>query len=261
MRIAVLTASEPIYHPEFFRRLLERRACDIAGIFLFPSLAKGRKRGPLGEFIRFSHSFGLLNAIRMGSRFAVAKCKDHLGIGRARGKFYSIEAVADHFGVPNQHCENVNAPEFLEHLRGLGVDLLLSVSCPQIFKKPLIQLPRMGCLNLHGADLPKYRGLMPSFWMFLNGEPQGAMTLFYVAEGIDVGDVAGKRWFPIHPDETLDQYIRRSRIEGCQLVLDVLDQIEAGVTARTPMTGEGSYYSWPTREAYRKFRLAGRRMW
>ncbi|MBK7453912.1 MAG: hypothetical protein IPJ46_09430 [Anaerolineales bacterium] len=52
---------------------------------------------------------------------------------------------------------DVNAENFRQHLREAGTDLLISVSCPQIFKKPLIELPQLGCLNIHGAILPHYR--------------------------------------------------------------------------------------------------------
>ena len=72
MRIGILTAYEPIYHPEFFRRLLDRRAGNVAGIFLFPSRVKGRSRGALGEFLRFSRSFGLTNAVHVARQVAAA---------------------------------------------------------------------------------------------------------------------------------------------------------------------------------------------
>jgi hypothetical protein len=61
--------------------------------------------------------------------------------------------------------------------------VIVSVSCPQIFKKELIELPARGCLNVHGASLPQYRGVMPSFWMLANGERQAGVSVYFVKRG------------------------------------------------------------------------------
>jgi hypothetical protein len=107
--------------------------------------------------------------------------------------------------------EDVNAPEFLEELRSLGAELLISVSCPQIFKKPLIELPPHGILNIHGAILPQYRGVLPSFWMLANGERQAGVSIYYVDTRIDAGELCGQRVYDIPPDQTLDGFLRRSK--------------------------------------------------
>lgn len=93
------------------------------------------------------------------------------------------------------------------------------------------------------------------------GEQEAGVTLFYVGAGIDTGDVAGKRIFPIRPDDTLDGFIRRAKREACDLALETLDRIEASTVERTPLEGKGSYFGFPTREAYREFRRRGRRLW
>ena len=91
----------------------------------------------------------------------------------------------------------------------------MSVSCPQIFKQPLIDLPPRGCLNIHGALLPRYRGIAPSFWMMAHGEQTAGVTVFFVTRSIDLGDVVEQRQFPILPNETLSQFIVRSKQIAC----------------------------------------------
>ena len=262
MRIAVLTTNEPLHHPAFFARFLEARAKDTVGLFIcHPLDAEGRPRSSWWMFRRYVGAFGWRNGLRLAWRVAVAATKNALGIGRRRGRFHSIEAVARHYGVPAEPVANVNAPAFLERLRGLGADLVLSVSCPQVFREDLVNLPRLGCLNIHGADLPAYRGLLPSFWMLANDEREAGVTIFYVGAGIDTGDVLGKRRFPIEPGDTLHSFLVRAKQEACGLALEALERIEKGTATRTPLSGEGSYFKWPTREAYRRFRKAGRRLW
>jgi len=262
VKIAVLTSDEPLHLPAFFARFLARRADDVAAVFPCPARAPGgRRRGPWGQFRRYVRTFGWLNGLRLAWRVAGAKVRGRLGMGARTGRGGSVPAVARHYGVVCETCEDVNAPAFLQRLRGDGVDVVLSVSCPQIFKEDLIALPEKGCLNIHGADLPRYRGLLPSFWMLLHNEPEAAVSVFEVDAGIDTGLILGKRRFPIRPDDTLHTFLVRAKREACDLVLQVLDAIEAGTAEAHPPEGEGSYFGWPTRQDYRRFRRAGRRLW
>jgi methionyl-tRNA formyltransferase len=144
----------------------------------------------------------------------------------------------------------------------MNTDLIVSVSCPQIFRGPLIELPPQGCLNMHGALLPKYRGIAPSFWMMVQGEGKAGVTVFFVNEGIDAGDVIEQDGFEIYAEETLDQFIIRSKQIACHALLRAIKKVEEGNPQRVPLnTEEGSYFGFPTREAYREFRRRGRRLW
>jgi methionyl-tRNA formyltransferase len=138
----------------------------------------------------------------------------------------------------------------------------VSVSCPQIFKTPLIELAPLGCLNIHGAILPAYRGVMPSFWMMAYREREAGVSIFFVNQDIDAGDLCGQRVFAIEPNESLDRFLRRSKTIAADLLLDVLSDVESGSVVRTPLdlTG-GSYFSWPDRKAVKQFRLAGHHVW
>ena len=115
---------------------------------------------------------------------------------------------------------------------------------------------------MHGALLPNYRGIAPSFWMMANGERRAGVTVFFVNEDIDAGDVVEVTEFDIGPDETLDAFIVRSKEIACDLLLSAIDKVEIGEPATTPLDkAEGSYYGFPTRTAYRRFRERGRKLW
>ena len=258
MKIALLTADEPLYLPAFFDRFLERRAVDVVGIF--PCEPVYQKQSKFTMFRRYLKAFGLWNTLHLAGQVAAAKARDRLGTGRKQRRFGSVRAVAEAHGVRVDYPGDINAPQFLDRLRALGTEVILSVSCPQVFKEGLIALPPKGCLNLHGSDLPKYRGIAPSFWMMAKGETQAAVTLFYVNAGIDTGAVAGKRYFPVLPEDTLHSFIVRAKREACDLALETLDRIEAGTVEATPLEGKGSYFGFPTREGYREFRKRGRRL-
>jgi methionyl-tRNA formyltransferase len=248
VKIAFLTTGDPIYLPSFFDRILSIRA-DEASVFVVPPLYKNQTA--LRAARRYVRTFGLRAAAGLAAR-----------IMRAKLARQSIDQVCRRHGVRCEAVADVNAPEFLEHLRTIGTDLIVSVSCPQIFKQPLIELPSKGCLNIHGAMLPAYRGVMPSFWMLANGETEAGVSIFFVNDDIDAGELCAQRSFSIEPGETLDEFLRRSKGIAAELLLELLTQIEGGTVISTPLDlREGSYYSWPKREDVRRFQAAGRRVW
>lgn len=174
----------------------------------------------------------------------------------------SISTVCRKRRVRYATISNVNSPQFLESLRALAPDVLVSVSCPQVFKAPLINLPPRGILNIHGAILPHYRGVMPSFWMLANGEKRAGVSIYFVNEKIDAGDLCAQRSFDVEPGECLDKFLRRSKAIAAELLLQVLTEMRLGEMDRSPLNlAEGSYYSWPDREAVARFHAAGRSVW
>ncbi|MEQ9616715.1 MAG: formyltransferase family protein, partial [Phycisphaerales bacterium] len=93
---------------------------------------------------------------------------------------YSVRAVAKKYGVEVTEAVDVNSEEFLKHLRDHGVQFIVSISGTQLYRKALREQTSHGIVNCHGALLPKYRGLMPSFWTLANGEDVGGVSVHYV---------------------------------------------------------------------------------
>jgi len=243
-----LTTDDPIYLPSFFDRVLPARD-EATSVFVVPPLYG--TQSPAGAAWRYLRTFGPRATWGLATRVLSAKRRSQ-----------SISGVCAQHGVLCERVRDVNDPDFLERLRLDGTELIVSVSCPQIFKGPLIDLPPAGCLNIHGAILPSYRGVMPSFWMLANGETTAGVSIFFVNENIDAGDLCGQEVFEIRTGETLDEFVRRSKAIAADLLLDVLRQIDEGAVQRTPLdAAAGSYYSWPDRGAVRRFRRAGHRVW
>jgi len=249
MKITYLTTDDPIYLPAFFDRTLSKYGEETLTVCVVPPLYKNQTT--VQAALRYYHTFGLLAAFGLAVR---------AGLAKVRGQ--SIASVCKKHGVKYEAVPDVNADEFRQHLRETGTDLLVSVSCPQIFKKPLIELPELGCLNIHGAILPHYRGVLPSFWMLANQEKNAGVSIYYVNEKIDAGELCGQRIFEILPGESLDSFITRSKAIAADLLLEVFGEIENGTVTRTPLNlAEGSYYSWPDNEAVVRFRANGHSMW
>jgi methionyl-tRNA formyltransferase len=249
MKITYLTTDDPIYLPAFFDRTLGKYGRETLSVCVVPPLYKNQTT--VQAALRYYRTFGLMAAIGLAVRAGMAKVHGQ-----------SIASVCKKHGVLCELVPDVNAEGFRQRLREAGTDLLISVSCPQIFKRPLIELPSLGCLNIHGAILPHYRGVLPSFWMLANNEKKAGVSIYYVNEKIDAGELCGQRIFDILPGESLDSFITRSKAIAAELLLEVLEKVEDGTITRSPLNlAEGSYYSWPDKEAVMRFQANGHSMW
>ena len=248
VRIVFLAADDPIYLPEFFERVLATLGEQTEAVFSVPPFYKGQT--PIRAAWRYYRSFGAEGVARLTTRVALAKARRR-----------SIASLCRKRGIAHSVVRDVNASEFVAQLSKLQPDLVVSVSCPQIFKKPLLNVPAIGCLNIHGAILPDYRGVMPSFWMLANGESEAGVSIFFMNEDIDAGDVVGQSVFAILPDETLHGFLRRSKNIAADLLVETVQAIASNAVTRLPLdSAAGSYYSWPDREAVKRFRAQGRRL-
>ncbi|MEP7133754.1 MAG: formyltransferase family protein [Chloroflexota bacterium] len=249
MKITFLTTDDPVYLPAFYEHVLSKYGKETQAVYSVPPLYKNQTS--LQAALRYYKTFGLAASLGLGAR---------VGMVTMRGQ--SIASVCKKHGVMYELVPDVNAEQFRQRLRDSGTDLLISVSCPQIFKKPLIEIPQLGCLNIHGAILPHYRGVLPSFWMLANQEKNAGVSIYYVNEKIDAGELCGQRIFEIVPRESLDHFITRSKAIAAELLLEVLGKIEVGTITRSPLNlADGSYYSWPDKEAVKRFWANGHHLW
>lgn len=125
-----------------------------------------------------------------------------------------------------------NNTEFLETLRQLNPDVICVVAYGKILPKELLEIPKLGCINVHGSLLPKYRGAAPIQWAVLNGEKVTGITTMYMDEGMDTGDMILKEEVSIGEDETTGELWNRMAKVGANLLVKTLTLIEQGTAPR-----------------------------
>ena len=173
---------------------------------------------------------------------------------------YSVRAVAKKYNVPVTEAVDVNSEEFLKHLRDLKVELIVSISGTQFYKKPLRDQTPAGIINCHGALLPRYRGLMPSFWTLANGEKQGGVSVHFVDAKLDNGPIVVQKSYRIYPHDTLEDGMARSKDLAAEAIIECVRLIEAGNPPLMPNEeSQATSFSMPTKEDVKRFRSAGRR--
>ncbi|WP_034604185.1 methionyl-tRNA formyltransferase [Halodesulfovibrio aestuarii] len=121
-------------------------------------------------------------------------------------------------GIPFICHENVNSPDFIGQIEQYRADLFVSMSFNQILKKEIIKYPSAGFINCHAGALPFYRGRNPLNWVLINGEEEFGITVHYVDEGIDTGDIIEQRLYPISVFDTYGTLLERA-ISECGNVL------------------------------------------
>ena len=122
--------------------------------------------------------------------------------------------------------------EFISQIKDMNPDVICVVAYGKILPKEILDIPKLGCINVHGSLLPKYRGAAPIQWAVLNGDKKTGITTMYMDVGMDTGDMILKQEVEIGEDETTGElWVRLSKIGG-ELLVETLKQIENGTAPR-----------------------------
>lgn len=125
-----------------------------------------------------------------------------------------------------------NNYEFIEEIKNLNPDIICVVAYGKILPKEILDIAKLGCINVHGSLLPKYRGAAPIQWAVLNGEKETGITTMYMDEGMDTGDIILKETTEIGDDETTGELWERLSKIGGRLLVETLNKIEKGIAPR-----------------------------
>lgn len=144
------------------------------------------------------------------------------------------KAYAEAQGVPVLTPAKVGAPDAVAALRELKPDLLVVAAYGQYIKPEILDIPPLGAINIHPSLLPKYRGATPIQWAIANGDTETGVTILYVSEKMDAGDIILQRSCPINDEDTALTLTPRLSEMGADLLLEAIASIEAGTATRHP---------------------------
>ena len=133
-----------------------------------------------------------------------------------------------------------NNPEFLEEVKKLNPDLICVVAYGKILPQELLDIPKYGCVNVHGSLLPEYRGAAPIQWAVLNGDKKTGVTTMFMNAGMDTGDMILKEEVEIGEYETTGELWDRLKTIGANLLIKTVKEIENGTATRTKQPEEGT---------------------
>ncbi len=250
MKIIIITQDDPFFLGDTLEFLLKNlpSGVEITAAIVADVSPFGKKESFIRKAYKTFKIFGLAFFLRYSIKFIV-------------NKFFkpnSVKRVLDKNNVKLINLnESINSQESLKKINNFNPDLLISIAGNEIFKRNLINLAPKGCLNLHTALLPKYRGLMPTFWVLRNREKETGVSVFFVDEGIDSGPILVQKRFKIN-NMSQQQLIKFSKRIGMEAIIEAIKLIKDGdYNLIENDSNNASYFSFPTRSDVIKFKKNG----
>ena len=154
-----------------------------------------------------------------------------------------VKLCAEQYGIPVFQPEKVREEASVERLRRENANIFVVAAFGQLLPKTILEMPRFGCINIHGSLLPAYRGAAPVQWAVLDGQKEAGDTIMQMNEGLDTGDILMQESIPLSADETAGSLYDKLSSMGGPLLLKALDAIEEGTVTPVPQGDSGTHYA------------------
>ena len=189
--------------------------------------------------------------IQAGHTVCGVFCQPDKPVGRHQNKLQAppVKQAALEHGIPVFQPTKLRDGTALAQLRELDPELIVVAAYGRILPDDILNLPPMGCINVHSSLLPKYRGAAPINWAILNGEETTGVSIMYMAKELDAGDIILQKETPIGPDEDAQALTARLADLGAEALSEAVAAIGNGTAARTPQDeSRQTYASMLTKE-------------
>lgn len=257
LRVIVFTQEDRFFIPANILKAAE--VCDI--IEVVNNQSKNSFDNKMTDLIRW---FGFWQCAKMGVLEILRVAEGMLDVlsgYKMFGGTRSIKHAAKKLKAAYRVESNINARDYIDHVRELKPDLIISYSAPQVVKPELLSIPKYSVINVHGALLPEYRGLLPSFWYLYKNEKIGGATVHKMSAAIDDGDILMQDSVDISDCNSMFELMKKTKLLGGELMVKAIQAYETGDIHPIPNDIEhGSYFTWPTVEQAKDFRKQGKKL-
>lgn len=154
-------------------------------------------------------------------------------------KDMTLKSYAESYNIQYLKAKNINSRDFIEQIKAFECDLFISLSFNQIFKKDIIELPQFKSINVHAGKLPFYRGRNVLNWALINGENEFGVTVHYIDEGIDTGDIILQNTYSISKEDDYNTVLNRA-YDYCAETLE--SAVEMFLTPDVPRIKQSSIH-------------------
>ena len=190
----------------------------------------------------------------VGSLQALAECGKYEIVGvvtqpdrpKGRGNKMLMTPVKEYAlskGYEVYQPQKVKTPEFVQILRDMQPDLIVVAAFGQFLSQEILSMPKYGCINVHASLLPKYRGAAPIQYAIIKGESESGVTIMQMDIGMDTGAMLDKVVVPIGGDTTMGELHDELKVKGAELLLTVIEKIEAGTVVAEPQNNDEATYA------------------
>ncbi|MBN2395682.1 MAG: methionyl-tRNA formyltransferase [Candidatus Atribacteria bacterium] len=163
-----------------------------------------------------------------------------------RGKIIQatpVKEIAIANGLKILQPENINDERIIQTIKELKPDLMILIAFGQILNKNILDIPTLGCINVHPSLLPKYRGPAPIQWAIIRGEKETGISILFLNEKIDSGDIILQKKVNIFPEENFQELHQRLSLESAEMIEMVLEKIKTGNYQKIIQSQEDQFYA------------------
>lgn len=251
LKIFIISQEEPFYIPKVIRYIAEHQNenFEIVGA---TRLQPHRKNKTMKDWLLERTQIYTYWELFITTCFFVY-CK-------MWNKSYSVKRVYDKYKIKEVVTDDINSTTYLEHLKTLDIDIVLSISPPQLFGKELLNLSKLACLNAHGTLLPRHRGVFGSWWMLYQNDKEIGTTIHTMVEKLDAGEVVWQKEIAMPKNAT--QYAiayHTKKIMAAGLV-DVIEDYKNENVKTFQSLYKESYHRAPSKEQGKEFHKKGLRV-
>ena len=258
-RIEFLTQDDAIYLLAFFDEFLRHysREFEIERISMCRTMGKRSSIQLASELLAL---YGIGGFARLLAQNTKARLLGFFSRPPDSPPYYTLSQLCRAYCIESAFIQNPNSDEFVASVQARNCDFLISVACPYILKEKLLAVPPQGCINIHHAPLPRYKGMMPTFWQLYHGEKTVGLTIHYMVPKVDEGQALYQTELEVTPGESLHELICRSKRHGAHCLARVLSALETQQIQPTKLDQTvASKFTFPTRQEIREFRRRGLR--
>ena len=258
VKVAVLTQEDSFTIPENIKLLGNMESIELVAVVKIDAVGSLVNKKAL-----FINGFGLLQVGKIASLSIFNKILNAIDsfCFFKLGFLKSLKSVAVGCGSKYKATSDPNEKSNIDWLAKENIDLVISFSAPCVFKSELLKLPKFGCINLHCSLLPKYAGLLPSFWALYDKADTLGATVHKMDDKIDNGAILGQVVIPRPSEPSMFNVIKDTKRAGGHLmVTEVNDILGGNVKAQPNHVQTENYHSWPTIDEMKAFRRNGGRL-
>lgn len=191
------------------------------------------------------YAVGALEAlIRAGHEITAVVTQPDKAKGRSGSLQYPpVKECALAHDIPVFQPERIKRPEAVETLKGYEADVFVVAAFGQILSQEILDMPRLGCLNIHASLLPRYRGASPIQHVIISGEKETGITIMQMDIGVDTGDILYQKTLPIDRQDTCQSLYAKLTSLGGQAIVEALELLEQGALVPRKQREEDSCYA------------------
>ncbi len=258
LKVFIITQNEPFYIPKMIKLLLKEqyKGYSIIGATILSPTRKNKKFIDwINERIKIYTFFELFI---VGLTFVYAKIINFFFKSRSP---YSNTNILRRNNVELIETTDINAPDFILKIKELNIDIIISISCPQLFGRELLNSARLYCINAHGTLLPRHRGVFGSFWSLHDNDKFAGSTIHTMELKLDAGQILWQHEFIVTNADTQFSIAYKTKRDMALGLVELMATIDKGVPIKViEPKYESSYHRAPTKEHAKEFRKQGYRI-